>query len=53
MIDPMWFLKKMAHKESAIRNSIHSLSIRLGKLQEKTRCKCEKCGGMTRIDRSL
>jgi hypothetical protein len=51
-LNPMWVLKQLAQAE----NRYHELHARyhdeLKRLAERSRTKCEHCGGMTRISRT-
>ena len=48
-INPMWFLIKMARKESRIRDAITKLNEHYEHSKKKIRCKCQHCGKMTNI----
>lgn len=52
-LTPMAVLKWYARKESELNVRISNLVDKLKKIEAKKSCKCEHCGKMTIIDRSL
>lgn len=50
-LDPMWVLKKLAHKETRWDRTRQSYAEEMKRLSERSRTKCEHCGKMTRISR--
>ncbi|MCK5614644.1 hypothetical protein KAR91_72940 [Candidatus Pacearchaeota archaeon] len=50
-LNPIWALSELARNDSYIRNRIDMMNKVLVKAEKKNRCKCEKCGEMTRIQR--
>ena len=50
-ITPMLALKQMMEAESILYRRIDTMKLILAKADKKNRCKCEKCGAMTRIER--
>lgn len=48
-IDPVYFLHSIAMEENVLKWKISELKEELEKLKNKTRCKCDHCGKMTRI----
>jgi len=53
LLNPIAYIAKLAKQESRQWNAIQSLKDRYNAVKEKTRCKCQHCGQMTRIDKSL
>jgi hypothetical protein len=51
-LDPIWLLSEFANSESNIRRELDHLNELNKKAKKKNRCKCEKCGEMTRIQRN-
>jgi len=49
MIDPVYFLHSLALEENHLKWRITELKEELEKLSQKTKCKCDHCGKMTRI----
>lgn len=50
-LNPIWVLEQLCNQESRARRSLDDLYEKIEKAKNKTRCKCEKCGEMTRIVR--
>lgn len=50
-LNPIWVLKKMCNREHRAIDRIERLNDLAEKAIKKNRCKCEKCGKMTRIQR--
>ena len=50
-LDPMWVLYRIACDEYTYRWRLNGLREDAKKAQQKNRCKCEKCGQMTRIEK--
>lgn len=52
-LDPIKYLAKLADREGAYYERMVRLREDYQKVKDKTRCKCQHCGLMTRIDKSL
>lgn len=52
-LNPIKYLAKLADKEGAFYRKHVELREAHAKLLDKTRCKCQNCGQMTRIDKSM
>lgn len=50
-LNPIWALGQMCNEEHRVITRIEFLNKLSEKAYKKTRCKCEKCGEMTRIQR--
>jgi len=50
-LSPMWVLEQFCNSESRANLRIIELNRIANKAEKKNRCKCEKCGEMTRIQR--
>jgi hypothetical protein len=50
-LNPVWVLAQYANRERLAVQNLEMLKELQKKAEEKTKCKCEKCGGITRIVR--
>ena len=50
-LNPIWVLNQMCDVENRYNMEIERLTVIAKKAQLKNKCKCEKCGEMTRIQR--
>ncbi len=50
-LSPMWVIKYYSLAENRLFNQIHALQTIAEKAEAKNRCKCEKCGQITRIQK--
>lgn len=50
-LNPIWVLGQMCNDENRYNQNIVHLKEVASKAQKKNRCKCEKCGEITRIQR--
>ncbi len=51
-LNPMWVLEQLCGREHRAEERLEFLKKEAEKAISKNRCKCEKCGEMTRIQRS-
>jgi len=51
-LNPMWVLEQLCGRENRAADRLEFLNKQAEKAINKNRCKCEKCGEMTRIQRS-
>lgn len=52
-LDPIKYLAKLADREGRMYAAMVQLRRDYEKVKEKTRCKCQHCGQMTRIDKTM
>lgn len=50
-LNPMWVLGELCGTETRFYHRLECLQKAAKKAEAKNRCKCEKCGQMTRIQR--
>ena len=50
-LSPMWVLEELCGLETRLVNRLTRLEELIEKAEAKNRCKCEKCGKMTRIQK--
>lgn len=50
-LNPMWVLKYLAGKDNQFRESQERYQTEMARLKERSRTKCQHCGGITRISR--
>jgi hypothetical protein len=50
-LNPMWVLEQLCNQEQRAYQRLQSLNEQADKAEAKNRCKCEKCGEMTRIQK--
>lgn len=50
-LDPMFVLRKLAHKETRWHDARKRYADEMKRLSERSRTKCDHCGQMTRISR--
>jgi len=50
-LNPMWVIKEFSNKEHRLFERLMYLEKQAKKAEEKNRCKCEKCGQMTTIQK--
>ena len=48
-LDPVYALIRLAREESRLRQLIEGKKQLVAEIEQKNRCKCDKCGQMTRI----
>lgn len=48
-LDPMFVLQRLANKETQWRRNAEQYQDEMKRLHERTKTKCQHCGGMTRI----
>ncbi len=50
-LNPMWVLTQLSGNEHRAANHLRQLQAMVNKTADKLRCKCQRCGKMTSIDR--
>jgi hypothetical protein len=48
-LNPMWVIGQFCNAEARAMRRLEDLKIKVEKAASKNRCKCEKCGKMTRV----
>ncbi|HHG3329084.1 TPA: hypothetical protein ACPVYZ_004250 [Vibrio parahaemolyticus] len=51
-LNPMWVIEQYANSEHRLFQQVNRLSALTKILKDKTKCKCEHCGQMTKIESS-